>query len=356
MTLEMTRTHQELFTYDYNTIVAMCLENGAVLAAPNGDYDRVWIRDCCQVAYCLLVCNKVELGKKVLRGIFNILHKHNASSKKIDHIIEYGKPAQNEGWKLIHPLYDRGGNEMFHQDGWGWCQNDAIGLFLFCVTMAEEIDQDFLTVKDIRFIKQLVLYLMVVRYWEADNSIWEEGVCENAPTISSCIAGLKAVKETLDIDVPDILIKIGEKKQQQLASKHSQSHPVDAAHLQLFFPLGLSKDSSIIDQISTKLGGSHGISRYPGDIYEAGEDGKPAQWPLILLWEGLARFSVGQTDQALECLIKADKLRLANGDIPEAYRFHQNNGSGCYLPCRHTPLTWAHAFALALRFQLGLAK
>jgi len=303
-----------------------------------------------------LICDKAELGKKILRGIFNILHKHNAGTHKIDHIIEHGKPNQTEGWKLIHPLYDQFGNEMYHQDGWGWCQNDALGLFLFCVAKAEEIDQDFLTVKDIKFIKQLILYLMVIRYWEADNSIWEESLCENSPTISSCIAGLKAVKEKLEIDVPDILIKIGEKKQHQLANKHSHSHPIDAAHLQLFFPLGISTDISIIDEIKEKLGGDYGISRYPEDTYESGEDGRPAQWPLILLWEGLARFSLGQYDQAANCLEHADRLRLPNNEIPEAYRFHQDNSHGHYVSCLHTPLTWAHAFAMALRFQLGLAK
>lgn len=350
------RTHQELFDFDYTLIESMCTETGAVIAAPGADYNRVWIRDCCQVAYSLLICDKTDLGKKILRGIFNILHKHNSGFHKIDQIIEHGKPSVCEGWKLIHPLYDQFGNEMYHQDGWGWCQNDALGLFLFCVAKAEEIDQDFLTVKDIKFIKHLILYLMVIRYWEADNSIWEEGLCENSPTISSCIAGLKAVKENLEIDVPDVLIRIGEKKQHQLANKHSHNHPIDAAHLQLFFPLRISKDVSIIDDIRDNLGGEYGICRYPGDTYESGEDGRPAQWPLLRLWEGLARLSVGQTEQALSCLLEVDNLRTPSLEIPEAYRFHQDNGTGHFVPCLHTPLTWAHAFSMALRYQLDLAK
>jgi hypothetical protein len=350
------KTHPELYEHDLSVIRAMCTESGAVIAAPGAQYDRVWIRDCCEVAYCLLLCDEADLGKKILRGIFNILHRHNANVKKIDHIIEHGKPPVDEGWKLFHPLYDRHGNEMHHENGWGWCQNDAIGLFLFCVAKAEEIDQDFLTVKDLRFIQQVVLYLMVVRYWEADNSVWEECLCENSTSISSCVAGLKAVNQHLGIFVPEIMVNIGKRKQQELAKKHSHIHPIDAAHLQIFFPLGLSDDVSIIDEIHRNLSGEYGIARYPKDAYEAGDDGSEAQWPLILFWEGLAWLSLGDREAALECLVKGDSLRLEDGNIPEAYRYHVDGETSGYLPCPHTPLTWAHAFALALRYQLGLAS
>ncbi|MEI7792375.1 MAG: glycoside hydrolase family 15 protein [Candidatus Berkelbacteria bacterium] len=352
---DMQRTHQEFFNYDYDVIKSLCTEKGVVLAAPAADYNRVWIRDCCEVAYCMLICGKYELGKKILRGVFGILHRHNANSHKIDHIIEYGKPHPTEGWQLFHPLYDKDGNEMFHLNGWGWSQNDALGLFLFCIAKAEEIDEDFLTKKDLNFIQKLVLYLMVVRYWDCDHSVWEECPTENSATITSCIAGLEQVKG-LGIYVPEIMLQIGRRKQLELGNKHSHAHPVDLAHLQMYFPLGFSTNRDVLAGIQAELACDYGFMRYPNDSYEAGEAGQPAQWPLGTLWAGLSCYMVGDVESAQDYLAHSDRLRLENGDIPETYRACLENGKTVYRACPHTPLTWAHDFSMALRHKLGLAE
>src|SRR5690606_35988442 len=93
-----------------------------------------------------------------------------------------------------------------------------------------------------------------------------------------------------------------------------------------------------------------GLIRYLGDSYESsGHEPKEAQWPLGLFWLGLSWAVLGEKEKAHYWWVRANSTRTKDDFIPEGYSLKEAEIGLVYEPCPDSPLTWAHAFAIALR-------
>lgn len=306
--------------------------NGAISAAKFFNYRNIWIRDNCQIAYCLELCGYHDFAVDILRAILNILHSYR---EKIQIRIEKGRPPIDEFWKLIHPVYSVDGKEM--EGPWAWCQNDAVGLLLFVIGSME--DKSFLTQTDKSLLRDLVAYLKAIRYWQEDAGMWEEmeDYDIHASSIQSCVSGLKAIVKC-GIDIETGLIEVGERVIQFLGNGHGTRRMIDLAHLQVYFPLRATRNILPLSLICRDLVRDNGVIRYVGDKYEAAPDGTEPSWPLGLYWIALSYAVNGAMDNALLYFNQAEIHRFDNGYIPES------RARG--VVCPHTPLAWVHAFAM----------
>ena len=107
---------------DLSILAQLELGNGLFLAAPGGDYERVWIRDNVYVAEGFEALGDWTTTRRIYWGLLNILHRH---SWKIDWAL-WQRPRS--GFEYIHPRYDVTGVEI--ADPWGFKQHDAIGILL----------------------------------------------------------------------------------------------------------------------------------------------------------------------------------------------------------------------------------
>lgn len=329
---------ERLAQYDLAVIKSMQTDWGAIMAGPStkesDPYNRVWIRDNSLVAISLQAAGERELSAEITEAILMLVEKHH---HKIHDIVHSGKPYVDErNAALLHPVYETNGEELGVE--WGWRQNDAIGNLLQSAGMLGLVESHKEIVAD------LVKYLEVVKYWERDNGIWEWVQHVQTNTILSCVAGLKAVADY--IDVPESLINKGYETAHSLDG-YSDERYFDLAHLNPFM-LGELTEPRIIEEIEHELLRDHGVIRYHDDHYMSGGKGREAQWVLGLLMLGCAWLACDNVEKAQMYLEKVDALRV-NGDIPEAYVYKD----GKYVPGEHTPLVWCHAMALSLRRQLN---
>lgn len=337
-------TQEKLATHDLEVIKSLQTEWGTVLAGPaakeSDPYNRVWIRDNALVALALIQAGETELATQITEGLLGLMERYRP---KIQEIIKKGKPyATERDASLIHPVYHASGKEL--EIEWGWHQNDAIGSLLQ-VAGTLGLAADY---KEI--VQDLVDYLDAVEYWQKDRGIWEEGKQVQVNTLLSCAAGLKAVSDY--VEVPDEMIDVGYQFAEEIEG-HSDKRYSDLARLNPFF-IGELADPRIIQEVEHELLREKGVIRYHGDRYMSGGKNKEAQWVLGLLMLGQAWMACERPDKARAYLDNVDKLRVKNGDIPEAYIYKENpkTKKGKYVPGEHTPLAWAHALALSLRRQL----
>ncbi len=333
-----TEIGEKLANHDLETLRSLQTDWGTVAAGPSAkesdSYNRVWIRDNSLVALGLEMAGEHDFAVEVTEGLLALMERNQP---KILKVIEEGKPYGDErNVTLIHPVYEENTKELDVE--WGWRQNDAIGNLLQAAGTLGLVNHH----KEV--INNLVKYLEVVEYWEKDNGIWEWTQQVQTNTVLSCVAGLRAVSDY--VEVPDSLIDVGYKTAEKLEGKYSDLREYDLAHLNPFL-LGEITEPFIIEKIEHELVRDHGVIRYHKDHYMSGGKGHEAEWVLGFLMLGHAWLSCGNKEKAEEYLNKVDSLRV-NKDIPEAYVY--KNGS--YVANEHTPLAWAHALALALRKQL----
>lgn len=350
---------EKLARHDLEVIKSMQTEWGAALAGPfdqeKNSYNKIWIRDNALVALALVQAGETETATQITQGVFDILEQYrpkiqqvisevkpyeviDKKSGAVTKVMTTGRPYANErDVSLIHPVYKENGEELDTE--WGWRQNDSIGNLLQAAGALGIVNDNK------KITEELVKYLEVVDYWKADRGIWEEAKHAQVNTILSCVAGLKAVSDY--VEVPDDLIDKGYEAVKQIP-KYSSSdvRSVDLSQLNPFM-LGEVADPYIIEIIEHELLRDRGVIRYHKDKYMSGGTGREAEWVLGLLMLGEAWLACGNNKKAGEYLKKVDKLRV-NGDIPEAYVYKKDK----YVANNHTPLTWAHALALGLRRQL----
>lgn len=344
---KLNREHEKkLADYDLAVIKSMQTKWGAIMAGPSAKdsdpYNRIWIRDNSLVAISLQQAGEKKLSTEIIEGILAIVEQHHA---RIKAIIEQGKPyADERNVSLLHPTYKTSGEELDVE--WGWRQNDAIGNMLQSAGMLGLVEEHKELIAD------LVKYLELVKYWEKDNGIWEWQQYAQKNTILSCVAGLRAVADY--IDVPEELINKGYVEASKIdgsSNDHTDDRYgeryYDLSHLNPFM-LGELAEPRIIEEIEHELLRNYGVIRYHGDHYMSGGRGREAQWVLGLLMLGHAWLACEEPEKARSYLEKADSLRVNGGDLTEAYIYKD----GQYVPCEHTPLVWCHALALSLRRQL----
>ncbi|OQA03865.1 MAG: Glycosyl hydrolases family 15 [bacterium ADurb.Bin400] len=343
-------SHEKLLAHDLQRLRSMRLPNGTIAASTKRSYDHIWIRDCGHVALCYLLTGRHIEATRVLKGVFEILARYE---HKIDRCIARGEPEDAKD--LLHPIYNAFGYEFV--DGWGFRQNDAIGLTLYVSAMARKAGCPVVrNDRDLRITQKLVRYLEAIPYWKPENSVWEEAHVVSTPTIYSCIKGLEAIREY--VDAPETLIQTGYEVGRSLANRHSDLYEVDASQLYLYFPLAVERDSAIIERIEQELRRSHGVIRHLGDYYQAGQDGQEAEWNWIFYWLGISHFHLGNREKAADYLRLGDSLRFPpDWSIPEAYiPLMGTDQQIVHVPSEHTPLAWGHAYAALLRYWLYLSK
>ena len=302
------------------------MPNGAFVAAPSDDYQACWLRDQLYCSVCYYYLRNYPRLIKGFQIVFDILDKYYSE-------IEKGK--------IIHAKYNPLTFEQITND-WGHLQLDAIGLLFYFTAFFESQGIKILREKDQRIIKLLILYLAFHKYWKKpDNGIWEEKLELHSSSIGASLIGLIFTSKK-DIElVPEFMIKQGWKSLGSILPKESAEHEVDMAQLSLIWPYNIisrKMADTILERIKEKLVQERGLNRYLNDDYYRSDNGISGQWPLGFFWLAIVEFQRGNIRKA-ERWLKRGLDQIVDGKhIPELYEKGQPN--------KHTPLAWAHSFAI----------
>jgi len=311
-------------------------ENGAFIAAPSNDYSACWLRDQLYANFAYLFLGDTQKFREGVWVAFDILHKH---SKKIE------KAIMNPPCETKHFIHAKYNTDNFNEitDDWGHHQLDAIGLFLFMVSLAHKRNVGiFRNGKDLDLLQLLVSYLIAVRYWDApDNGMWEEGMDLHASSIGACVAGLSLVqKEELAV-VPDALIYEGAEALYRLLPNETPSRDVDMAQLSLIWPYRVVSDDlaeHIVRRIEEKLIQKKGLNRYWDDNYYRSQNGISGEWTMGFFWLSLIENARGNKKKAEMWFKRGTATETQEGMLPELYCDGKPNGN--------TPLAWSHSMAI----------
>ncbi|MBI2649829.1 glycoside hydrolase family 15 [Candidatus Woesearchaeota archaeon] len=298
-------------------------------------YNLAWIRDNVYTTLGLEAAQKYSIVKKTLRALLDILLKHEY---KIDWAIKE-KPKHH--YQYIHARYDPITMEEIWEQ-WGNKQNDAIGALLFKIGDLEQkgikiIRND----NDLSILQKLVYYLQSIEYWhDKDNGMWEENEEVHASSIGACVAGLKKIKKI--VDVPNNLIKKGEKALNKLLPRESETKEVDMALLSLIYPYNIvtkGQRDAILKNAEKRLVKKKGVVRYIGDKYyfRNGE----AMWTKGLPWLAIIYKQMNKPDKYAFYMRKTMEAMNEKGELPELYYAEGNEHN------ENCPLAWSQALFVA---------
>ncbi len=294
-------------------------------------YDKAWLRD---NLYSALGFAAVQDSKQLVKthhAILNILLKHEF---KIDHAIEK-KPEHR--YQYIHARYHPITLEEFW-DEWGNMQNDAVGQVLFNIAKLKR--QGYKVIRDendVRILQKLVHYLASIEYWhDKDNGMWEENEEVHASSVGACLAGLKAVRDV--VDVPEELIEKGQDALNNLLPWESVTKPIDLALLSLIYPYSVvseSQRSQILHNVETYLVREKGVIRYVGDQYY--NKGGEAEWTFGFPWLAIIFKGLGDKAKYDYYMKKTQDAMNKEGELPELYfaKSEEHN--------ENSPLAWSQA-------------
>ena len=254
-------------------------------------YNKSWIRDNIYEALGFEAVKDIKTIKKTFHALFDIFLLHES---KIDKALAQ-KP--NNANDHIHARFCPFTFTEFNEP-WGNKQNDAIGAFLFKV--GELYKKGIMVIRDrndLRILQKLVDYLRSIEYWhDKDNGIWEENEEIHASSVGACVAGLKSIKQL--VDVPEWLIEKGIATLNQLLPRESETKEVDLALLSLIFPYNIvSKKQAyeILKNVEEKLVRERGVIRYIGDKYY--NNGKEAEWTFGFPWLAIIYKQLGNEEK-----------------------------------------------------------
>jgi phosphorylase kinase alpha/beta subunit len=285
---------------------------------------------------------------------------------------------------------------------WAHAQNDALGYFLWAYCRMAGAGR---VAADGELLALIALYFERIRYWEdEDSGHWEERRKLEASSVGAVVAGLRALRDLLSarpdlargfegrIVTPEWLeapIASGETALAAiLPAECADADPLkarryDAALLFLVYPLDVVDDAMarrIVEDVTTRLGGDHGVRRYLGDSYWGADykdklppgertadfserlaerdarvqprPGEEAQWcifdPIVSVIAG-RRYLLGGDSADLDRQLR--HFNRALGQItapdcprgalrcPEAYYLER----GVWVPNDHVPLLWTQA-------------
>jgi GH15 family glucan-1,4-alpha-glucosidase len=320
---------------DLSVLQGLQLDNGLFLAAPNGGYEKVWIRDNVYVAEGYEALGDWNTVRRIYWGLLNILHRHNW---KIDWAL-WQRPRWH--YEYIHPRYDNSGNEI--HEPWGFKQNDAIGILLYKIAHLEKAGVGVLrSHADQHLLQKLVWYLNRVEYWEdADSGMWEENEERHASSIGACLRALQELHGL--VHIPEGMIERGWEALHRLLPRESESKTCDLAQLSLVYPLNMA-EPELVEQVENELLRTHGVVRYANDAYH--RNGSEAEWTMGIPWLGLCWLRLGDRSKARRYLAMTERVYWGD-QLPECYSGHG--------PCEHSPLAWSHSLTLSLRALLDKA-
>lgn len=326
------------------TLNKLKYKNGLFAAAKKDvktGYNKAWLRD---NIYATLELEKYDrkTAVKTMHTVLDILLKHE---QKINWMIK--QPMPKLGWRYIHARYNPITLEEIKEE-WGNKQNDAVGAILFRIGQLER--KGIRTIRnknDLIIIQKLVYYLESIEYWhDEDNGMWEEAEEIHASSIGACVAGLKAVKNI--VNVPSGLIEKGQAMLNTLLPRESITKETDLALLSLIYPYSTvteEQKTQILKNIEQTLVRNKGIIRYNGDKYynKTGAEGNEAEWTMGLAWLSMIYKQENNPEKYAFYLRKTIEAMNEKGELPELYysKTEQHN--------ENTPLAWSqNLFVMAL--------
>lgn len=327
---------------------------GLSIAAPSSDYQYVWVRDNCYVALAYWEYGQRDVKYRLRAGemLRRLIRLYRAYDYKVDWVLWEGRSSAADGWKRLHPRFGLDGREL--PGPWGWVQNDAIGLLLWCAAKFHVEDTACLrlTGEDAHFLRKLAWYLQKIEYWsDPDNGTWEENMEVHASSVGCCVAGVGAGYYSFDLQLPTDAASAALRS---LLPRESVTKAVDLAQLALVWPLNLSLGHDaqwmkgyrreLVAQVESTLVRDDGVLRYLGDQYH--HCGSEARWTMGLPWLGLCHLQLGDPVTAMNYLDWTDGL-YHEGQLTEAFCGEAAR------PCEHTPLAWSHALSLILRCKIA---
>jgi GH15 family glucan-1,4-alpha-glucosidase len=191
-----------------------------------------------------------------------------------------------------------------------------------------------------RIVQKLVHYLQNIEYWhDADNGIWEENEEVHASSVGACVAGLKAVRNI--VDVPDWLIEKGQDTLNSLLPNESRTKDVDLALLTLIYPFNVvshEQKLQILENIEQKLVKKRGVARYKDDNYY--NNGAEAEWTFGFPWLATIYRQMGNNRRYYYYLMKTLLVMNWKLEMPELYFGNSSKYN------ENTPLSWSQAMLL----------
>jgi phosphorylase kinase alpha/beta subunit len=311
-------------------------------------YNKSWLRDNFYECIAFEVIGDWETVQKTYSSILEIFLKHE---HKIDWAIEH-KPT--ESFQYIHARYHPETFDEFWEE-WGNKQNDAVGAILFKVGQLEKHKKGLIlkTEDHVRIIQKLILYLQTIEYWhDKDSGMWEEDEEVHASSVGACLAGLKAVDELNNIEVPDDMIVKGESALDSLLPRESNRKFTDLALLSLIYPYNVvdkAQREAILQNVEYHLLRDRGVIRYKGDAYyNRNVDGysEEAEWTFGLAWLAIVYEKFGDKQKAMEFLDRLLHVDTKQG-LPELYfsnspKFNEN-----------TPLGWSESLFIVALYEMN---
>jgi len=309
-------------------------------------YDKSWLRDNFYECLAFEVIGDWESVEKTYNSLLEIFLKHEY---KIDYAIKHKPQHKHE---YIHARFHPETFDEFWED-WGNKQNDAVGAILFRIGELEKHKKGsmFKNPNHIRIVNKLIKYLESLHYWkDYDSGMWEEDEEIHASSVGACVAGLKAVKNLKNIEVPDYLIEKGEETLNKLLPRESEKKFVDLALLSLIFPyrvVSIKQRNEILKNVEYHLVKNHGVVRYKNDYYyNNNPDGysEEAEWTFGFAWLAIIYEQLGEWSKARLLNNKLINLSTRQG-LPELYFSNSKKYN------ENTPLGWAESlFIISLYY------
>lgn len=311
----------------FDIVESLLLPNNMFKASPHSTYGHIWLRDNCFIimAYINKKCLTFE---KTIWSILDMFKFYEKS--KLDYHIK--TPPQHTH-EFIHARYSADDFREIDVE-WNHRQNDSVGIVLYCIGEALKKGKKVLRDEhDKRIVQKLVRYLEVLEYWKCpDGGAWEEINEVRSSSIGTCVAGLKSVKDI--VNVPEYIINKGMTALYELFPYETPTRKYDLAQLFLVY-YGVfcnEMNAVIVKQIEENLLRDRGVLRYVGDSYystleqEHGRgmsrkfyESTEAEWCFGFSYLSIAHCKLGNFEKAKYYLEKSESVMLPDGSVPELY-------------------------------------
>jgi len=176
--------------------------------------------------------------------------------------------------------------------------------------------------------------------------MWEENEEIHASSVGACVTGLKKIRKL--VDVPNELIKKGEKALKELLPRESKTKHVDLALLSLIYPYNIVDEKTklkILKNVEEHLVKEKGVIRYIGDRYHRNGNGpgSEAQWTKGLPWLAVIYKQINRPDKYAHYMRKTYSVMNPRGELPELYYANTSRHN------ENTPLGWSQALAIVMQ-------
>lgn len=246
-------------------------------------YRSVWVRDNVHIAYAHFAGGNTPVAVRTTYAIasFYLKYRHRFTD------VIAGRVDPSDPMVRPHVRFDGERLEEIAEK-WPHAQNDALGYFLWLFCRLALAGVLVPTEEQIALLADMVRYLDTIRFWcDEDSGHWEEQRKVSASSIGVVNAALRAyqtlfeqcpyaLRENATADrVKRMIADATQALDAILPAECAQVDPrkqrrYDAGLLFLVEPLAVVEPAManrILSDVTSKLLGEHGISRYPGDSY-----------------------------------------------------------------------------------------